>query len=399
MRWTRWLCAASLLLLVVQGTVFAAEGSKPFQLNNRLRVEYDDNIYQSGTLPDGSDTLEAKKGGFKVIEEVDFLVNLNLENTYISLRYRPQFVWWENREPDKTDFNNDLDFVLNHDFSPRLSLSLMDTLRRGELPELQEGNILVREEDDFYYNSANGTLSYLFRPTTKLEVAGRYILLKYDDAVTADNENYNTYVGGLTLRHSLQAKTTILGDLRYEFTDYDGLDRGSKNIYAGAGVEQTFNPSLIGNLRGGWQQKKFNMDDLGTENSPYGDLSLTILPSPATRITLGASYMLYQANVYPYADQKQLQAYCSLAYDITAKIAWYLSGGYTLSDYSQDYAAADKLISPDGKENIYQASTRLTYKINRNNWLEAGYQFVDFDSDLRVSYKRNRVDVGWKIQL
>ena len=44
---------------------------------------------------------------------------------------------------------------------------------------------------------------------------------------------------------------------------------------------------------------------------------------------------------------------------------------------------------------------RLSYRLNRVNWLEAGYQFVMLDSDLagRESYERNRVDVGWKIQL
>ena len=392
MRWTKWLCVAALPLLVVQGNVFGAEGSKPFQINNRLRVEWDDNIYQAA---------EDLTSGFKVIEEVDLLVNLNLEKTYVSLRYRPQFTWWENREPDKTDFNNDLDFVFNHDFTPRLSLSVTDTLRRGELPELEDGDLFVREDDSFYWNSVVGTISYLFRPNTRADVAGRYILLRYDDSDTAENENYNIYVGGLTLRQILTAKSTLLGDFRYEGVEYDGLDRGSKTLYVGAGAEQTFNQNLIGNLRGGWQRKQFNDDALGTENSPYGDVSLTLLPSTATRITGGASYSLYQANVFPYADQKQLQLYLSFAYDITAKISWYLSGGFTRGQYDQEYALDAEPGIEDGAENVYQASTRLTYKINRWNSLEAGYQFVDFDSELsqRVSYKRNRVDVGWKVQL
>jgi len=44
---------------------------------------------------------------------------------------------------------------------------------------------------------------------------------------------------------------------------------------------------------------------------------------------------------------------------------------------------------------------RATYRVNRINWIEAGYQYVMFDSDVsgRESYERNRIDVGWKIQL
>ena len=43
----------------------------------------------------------------------------------------------------------------------------------------------------------------------------------------------------------------------------------------------------------------------------------------------------------------------------------------------------------------------MTYRVNRINWLEVGYQYVELESDLvnRESYDRNRFDVGWKIQL
>jgi hypothetical protein len=39
--------------------------------------------------------------------------------------------------------------------------------------------------------------------------------------------------------------------------------------------------------------------------------------------------------------------------------------------------------------------------LNRINWLEAGWQYVMLDSDMpnRESYQRNRIDIGWKIQL
>ncbi len=390
MRWTKWICLAALVLVVAQSVAFAKEGARPYQLNNRLRVEWDDNIYQ---------TEDDKTSGMKVIEEVEFLVNFNLENTFVSLRYRPSVVWWENRSSDHWDFNNDVDFIFNHAFTPRLNMSLTDTLRRGELPELVDGNVIVREEDDFYYNSANLVLGYILRPETRIDLAGRNTLLRYDDSVTSENEDYIIWAGGATLRHRVHPKTTGLGELRYEHVTYDGADRGSKSVYAALGVEQTFSPSLLGNLRGGYQRKMFNDDDLSSENAPYGDIALTFLPSPATRLTGGAKYSLFEANVYPYADQKQLQTYLSLAYDITARVAFYLSGSYSRGQYDGEYSVDPTVRNVDGTENVYQASARASYKVARNNWLEAGYQYVDFDSDLRVSYKRNRFDLGWKIQL
>jgi hypothetical protein len=44
-----------------------------------------------------------------------------------------------------------------------LSLSLSDTLRASQLPELQDEGYIVRENDDNYYNSALATLAYNIR--------------------------------------------------------------------------------------------------------------------------------------------------------------------------------------------------------------------------------------------
>ena len=60
----------------------------------------------------------------------------------------------------------------------------------------------------------------------------------------------------------------------------------------------------------------------------------------------------------------------------------------------------------DGQEETLQVSARVTYQINRSNWLEAGWQYSDFTSDLeyndgakmREDFVENRVDVGWKTQ-
>ncbi|MDV7401386.1 hypothetical protein RZS08_58755, partial [Arthrospira platensis SPKY1] len=57
-------------------------------------------------------------------------------------------------------------------------------------------------------------------------------------------------------------------------------------------------------------------------------------------------------------------------------------------------------------EEVVLVSVRATYKLNHSNWLEAGWQYQDFSSDLRdsfgnelrSSYERNRLSIGWKTQ-
>ncbi|OQA23960.1 MAG: hypothetical protein BWY59_02397 [Verrucomicrobia bacterium ADurb.Bin345] len=395
MKWTRWLCVFLVGLVAVQAAQ-AREGSRPFQVLNRIRAEYDDNIYQE---------TEDKDSSFKLIEEVELRVNLSLDNTFVSLRYRPSFTYWDDRPSDKTDLNHDLDLVLNHQFSPRLGLSLVESLRRGELPELIDGNVVVREKDDFWYNTFNAAVVYRFRPQTQVEVAGRHALLRYDEEEVSKTEDFDIVVGGLTLRHQLVPETAVLGEFRAEQVEYEGPDRGSESLFAGAGVEQIFSPNLMGRARAGYQQKDFNSKEVGSQSVPYGDIALTFLPTPATRISVGAGYSMFETDLYPFASQDRTQIFGSLAYDITARIAFYLTGAYTISEYDSSQAIEKDMVK-SGEDNFAQVSTRVTYQVNRSNWIEAGWQFVDFESGVRTvadeqyraNFQRNRVDIGWKTQ-
>ncbi|HPT16462.1 MAG TPA: hypothetical protein PK388_04200, partial [Kiritimatiellia bacterium] len=237
-----YIVAASLLALALP-----AFAESPVHLNNRLRIGYDDNVYQAGdaNAPDGTTVKHETQSSTRVIEELEMLVNMNLQRTYLGLRYRPSFVWYSDRENDDTDFLQDLDLNFVQNFSPTLALSISDTLRSSQLPELQDENFVVREDDDNIYNSALATLSYNVRPETRVDVSGRYILLQYNESAH-ENDNYYSAVGGLTLRQQLASRTTVMGDLRYQTLVYDESDelhnRDANSIFYGLGVEQTFNP-------------------------------------------------------------------------------------------------------------------------------------------------------------
>lgn len=393
--------------LIVAGMTFAlaasalaASASSPVHVNNRLRLGYDDNVYQS----DGSEGRPDKTDSFRIIEELEVLVNLNLERTYLGLRYRPTLMWYSDRDDDDSDFMHNLDLNFLHNFSPMLSLSVSDSLLYSQMPELQSEDFIVREDDDNYLNNLVGTLSYKVRPTTRVDVSGRYILLRYsDDSPAKDANDYYSVVGGLTIRQQLASLTTVNGDLRYQSVVYDEADENSNrdatSLFAGLGLEQTFTPQLIGNLRAGMESRSYDDDTYDDNTQPYGEVSMTFLPSPATRITGAASYSIYESDVARYMSQNRTYFSLSLAHDFTAKWSFYASSAYSLNQYDADYAMDAGL--PDADEKTMLVSARLTYRVNRINWLEAGWQYVKLDSDVdgRVSYDRNRVDIGWKIQL
>lgn len=393
----------------------SAFAESPVHLSNRLRIGYDDNVYQAGeaTRPDGSTVTHETTDSVRILDELELLLNVNLQRTYLGLRYRPTFAWFSEREADDNDFWHDLDLNFVQKFTPALSLSVNDTLRYSQLPELQDDNFVVRQKDDNVYNSALATLSYNVKPETRIDVSGRYIFLNYtsdgytDPAgnyVSHDNDNYYSVVGGLTLRQQLASRTTLSGDLRYQSLVYNDADeqnnRDANSVFAGLGAEQTFNPKLIGSLRAGVEQRQYDNDAFDDNTQPYGELSATFLPSPATRITGSASYSIYESDISTFLSQNRTYLSLSFAHDFTAKLSFYASGAYAINQYEADYSLAAG--AEDADETTILVSARLSYRINRINWIETGVQYVELDSDIvnRESYDRLRWDViGWKIQL
>jgi len=398
MKYIRLLMAAGLLCaLIVPPEVFSAD---TVHLFNRLRLGYDDNIYLEAEEHDPVDS-------FRVIEELELLVNLNMERMYLGLAYRPSLLWYTDRDEENSDNKeydllNDLDLNFMYRFSPTLSFSLSDSLRSSRLPAIADDNYIVRRDDDNLYNSAIATLSYNLLPETRLDLSGRHILLDYEEDSSALYGNYYSLVGGLSLRQQLASRTTVFGDVRYQTITYDKApeeyNRDAEMIFAGLGAEQTFNPKLLGSLRAGMETRTYDNDRYDDNTAPYGEISLTFLPSPATRVSASASYSIDESDAENYMSQDRSYLSLSLAHDFTAKLSLYASGAYTQNEYDEEYSV---MPAPGGTEKTYLASLRLSYRLNRINWLEVGYQYAKMDTELenRESYDRNRFDIGWKIQL
>ena len=389
MKWTTTACAFLVAGCCLAGAAWAAEGTaQNFQVKNRFRVGWDSNVYES---------QDDETDSYKITEELEFLVNLDLEQTFLGVRYRPTFEWWGDREPDDTDLHHEADIVFSHNFTPRLSLSAKETLRMAQYPELIDRGTVVREQDDYLYNLIDGVLGYKLSDPTRLELGGRYTLLRYDDEAVAATDDYDIYAAGVTLRQQLQSQTALSAEGRVEQTEYDVSDRGSDSYYAGLGLEQIFSPSLVGNLRAGMQQKEFSDEALDSETAPYGDLSLTFLPSPKTRLNGGVGYSMFEADVYPYASQDRILGFLSLAHDLTARVQLFLAASYQHSIYDGDQAIEE--VSTDGTEDVLQVSGRASYMLNRNNYLEAQVSVMNFDSELREDFDRTRLELGWRTQL
>jgi len=417
-QWKYGVSIASAALLAAMGAS-AREGASPFTVSNSLHVEFDDNMDQ---------TANDKVDGFKVSDQVTVSMQQKLEQGFLGVSYQLIATWWEPRDDKEFTFDHIVDATVNHKFSPSLGGTVQNKYIRRDSPEaLNADGTLKRENSSYDYNALNGSVSLNPAPSSRLDVSGRWQLLRFEDASVADREDYDAYSVGATLVSQIRPETALLLEARGERFDYPGAgktvgsplalpgaepgagdrntipDRGFDNFIGGVGLEQMFSPNLSGRVMVGYMLKDLKAANAGEETSPYAEGSLTLNPTPATTITLMGTYSLYQSGLLTYATQERTAASLSVGHDLTPRFSMYVAGSYANSDYkganSVDTVPEAKV--RDASEDVLVFSARAVYRLDpsRRHSLEAGWSYTDVSSDVREEYDRNRYDVAWRIQL
>ena len=177
MKWTGLTALMLLAVFAATDIAQAAEGKKFWQFQNRFRVEYDDNIYQ---------TTENTTDSIKLIDDLYLGGTIVRDQTFFGLKYRPSVVYWFDRPSDDLDLNHELLVDVNHKFTPQLSILATDRFLIQELPELIDNGTPIRGDTSYTYNDLVGALNYRFRPATDLDLSGRWDLIRYDEDLEAD---------------------------------------------------------------------------------------------------------------------------------------------------------------------------------------------------------------------
>lgn len=375
-------------------------GKNPVDITNSLRVEYDDNVFSTGS---GSSTDKVESLVF--IEQIEFLFDTEKGPTYFGIAYAPSFHWYEDRPSDDTDFNHQLDASVIHRFTDRSTLTVKDTLRRAEEPELiRDDDVQIRKNNDFLYNSLNASYSTEVVPEKwTARVDGRYVTLRYDEDDVADFADYDQFSAGLDLENQVGPNLVGSGQLRVTTLEYDVDFRDSDSVQIGASLSKIFGPTLQGDLRAGYEYRDLNdaVDD--TSHSPFVDGSLIYYAGKETQFTVGAAYALDKSPINTFAQQTRVRVYGVVNHTLSPALRLNASGSVADGDFDTDDAtsAFNPEVDTDGNETVVQFTVGLTYKVNVRNSILATYQYTDLDSDVRPAsdFDRNRVSLGWQYTL
>lgn len=390
----------SALLLVFSLPMVSAQASRsPVDVTNTLTLEYDDNVFTTG-----SDSPVGKVDSFKIINTLELLADTRMDANYLGVRYAPSIVWYEDRPGDSTDINHVFDLIASRQLSQTSSFQFRNNFRYAQEPELMSNDVTLRRRNDYLYNSANASFERQLVPDrSTLRLDGRYVVLRYDDSDVADDSDYDRFVLGSELVYRVAPNTDAGGQIRYDSVSYDNNLRDVDSVQLGVVINRIFNPKWHGNLRAGVEFRDADNALEQTSENPYVEGSFIFLPAERTRISLGAGYSKDLSPINRFAQQTRTRVFGRVSHPLTASTVLTADVAYAMGDFDMDdtTSAFDSEIHQVGDETALQFSLRLAHQLNVRNSLEAVVQYTDLNSDVRSGeeFDRTRVSLGWKYSL
>jgi opacity protein-like surface antigen len=378
------------LMVAVSGF---AELDRDIRIQNVLRVGYDDNIYQDAA---GEESAE-------IVDALNISGKLNFSTRSDAVfSYQPEVRYRFDGDP-KTITLQDAYARFNHALSPRVFLVVSDRFRY-QLKDAQSGAV-SRTDANYMENNLMGSLDLSVSEESQIKLGGGYEFRIWDDDFYGETlgNNYDQYSASISGFRAFNQEMTQ-GMLGADYTDveYDS-SRGSLDyITVMTGVDHVFNPNMTGFGRVG---ASFGSIDSATgsedNTTPYLDTGIDYNVSERTSFNGGVGYMIARAENSIYNAQDQLQLSLGVRHDLTAKINVASTLAYTMSWYDSTYAINGAWVGLDVEDAYIQWTVRGSYQINRNNFVEIGYEFTDrsINNGGMTEWDRNRVDLGWRLRL
>lgn len=363
-------------------------------VQNSIRVGYDDNIYFQND----------KEGSGYITDILNLTGKFKLSGrTDAVLFWQPEVRYRFDGDP-KTVSYQDLYANLTHAMSQRTFLTLSDRLRY-QMKDGQSGAGISTADQNYLENDLNGAVDVTLDELSLVKVGGGYTIRRWDDSTygVVQGNDFDRYVlNGSYNRQLKQGKTTGVLAVNYVDFQYEGSRGGYQGTSLLGGVDQTFNPNLSGFGRvGATMASVDNASGSSDSTSPYLDTGLTYKPSDRTSIDGSMGYSLNYSPNSVYNAQDEFNLRLGVRHDLTAKINIASSIAYIFSMYDADYLYSTVLGVTDAEEAFVRFNIRGTYQINRNNFVEAGYEYSDrsTDSVSFTEYDRNTFDIGWRLRL
>ena len=387
MRKVKFLMPVVVGLLI--GQLFA-EGERPLGVVNTVRMGYNDNLYHKDT---GQSTAS-----FFVTDIVDLSFRAALsDRTDLMVKSQINLM----NDDGGTDFYPNLYAMLNHSVSPRLLLSLSEYYRSGD----RSGGASATNRNaryNFYENRMGVSADYVLSSKDRIQGTLDHDIVRNEDDVKSGLKLDTTTVeaGTSWKRDIVLQRTYSTLNLRNRWVEYDHMNSSFQATDLSAGLSHAFNPQWQGSVEGGVTQVRPDFSGTAKNSAtlnPLAKAGLVYSPSPRTRFSSDLGYSYTASDDNGYGGQTTTALSFGAQHDITAKLMAKATARLSKIDYSaNDSQTTTHTATQDNRMDL---DLRLSYKLNRMNFIELGMRHGEMSSNSGSDWKQNVVDIGWRVEL
>ncbi len=383
-------------LAVGSVTAFAGKDSS-FHYQNSVRVGYDDNIYQS------RDGNQQETAFITDIMNISGKINFSSRSDLL-LYWQPEFRYRLDADPNFVTYQ-DLYAKLGHGISERTFLEISDRFRLQEKDG--QSDLGATEDQSFIENDLKAALDFTLSSLSQIKVGGGYEFRTWMDDAYGGGKKNNDYdrfkADGSYVRELRPDTTHAFVGINYVDHQYNGSRGGFDSTTPYLGVDHNFNPKLLGTTQLGYSFSTVDGSTGGSEDTsnPFLQAGLEYNPTERTSFNGLLGYSLSYADNSVYNAQEEFRVGVGARHDLTGKVSLSSLLDYTFSNYDSSFARGDGTVAGDSSEGYIRFSLRGSYQLNRNNFVDIGYEIThrETDSAWLNEYTRNRFDFGWRLRL
>jgi hypothetical protein len=379
-------------------SMLQAATSDSFTFSNYIRFGYDDNIYQETNNEEESSYISD-------ILNLSGVVQFS-NRAELLLYWQPEIRYRFEAE-EKALFLQDLYAKYINAINQSSKIQITDRYRYSELDANQSGDNASKE---YAENDLKGSYNNQLNERNSINLSAGFTTRRNenDSSVYSQTRDFDRYnLSGIISRNLDRDKRTV--SLGYIFSEHE-IENNAGGIESGTlflGYDRIFNPQLLGSIQLGYtdaeiEQKNGNSNLSVTSDSsnPYFEIGFNYDLSERTSVSSSFNHSLRYSTTSTYNAEERSDWLIALSHDLTAKINLNVSFSYVKADYESDFLREITTEYGDEDESTI-LNIRADYQINRNHFVELGYQGRSRNTEVLADgdYDRNRIYFGWKLQL
>jgi hypothetical protein len=349
----------------------------PLQITAGADMGYDDNVNTSSNA----------EGSAFARENIVLTYARPGQRTQVSLIGVGQFEQFFDLGTD--DKNGNVTLSLAHNHSTRLSFYANVYAAYETEPDFKSDVGPENVRADHFNTIDIFAVTYYWLPRLSTVTSYTFQRVKYADSSIGGEQDRIDNTFGETLQFSLTRRTNLIGDYRYQITDYDTAPNDSTTHYLLAGVDHHLTEHLIVHARGGPSLRSLKND--GDSTLPYFEGSLEYTRSNHS-LNWTTSYGFEAPNEANASIRKTLRTGLVLTYNLTSRLS---STTSVYFHHDENQASASSGTGSAGSQDTLDLSLGLNYTINKRLALHANYSHTSQSSlEATPGYSRNSYSAG-----